>query len=280
MSAMPHRFAGHLGLRAPDRPLLRHLAGSGDPIVQIELLADRGFAGVQDNFLVLRPPEQQERIGAAIARRGLAMGSFVHDPLAWNRPTWSAVDADGRAALLAEVERTIECARRVGGRHITCITGFDPGRSRAEQLAAMAGNLARAGDFAARAGLTLCVEATAPDFVPGMLVESSADAIAVADRAGHEAVALVLDAGHCAMNGEDVPTAIRRAGRRIAVVQIADVPGRIDPGAGALDWPAIFAALAEIGHAGLIEIEHEPMEDSAAGERALLERLQTLPRKN
>jgi len=275
---MPHRFAGHLGLRAPDRPLLRHLAGSGDPIAQIELLADCGFVGVQDNFLALRQPEQQERIGQALARRGLAMGSFVHDPLAWNRPTWSAADVDSRAALLAEVKRTIACARRVGGCHVTCITGFDPGRSRSEQLAAMADNLARAGDCAARAGLILCVEATAPAFVPGMLVESSADAIALVDRADHEAVALMLDTGHCAMNGEDLPTAIRRAGRRVAVVQIADTPGRIDPGAGTLDWPAIFAALAEIDHAGLIEVEHEPMEDSAEGERSLLGRLQALPR--
>ncbi len=93
-------------------------------------------------------------------------------------------------------------------------------------------------------------------------------------RAGHSRVRLNFDVGHLAMLREDVPAAIERARGHIGMVQVADAPGRIDLGAGTLDWPAIFAGLAAMHYTGLVEIEHEPMEEGAEGEAALLARLE------
>ena len=59
----------------------------------------------------------------------------------------------------------------------------------------------------------------------------------------------------------------------VGLVQAADVPGRVDLGAGTLDWPGILRWVRDRGYRGLIEIEHLPLEDSAAGEQRLLERL-------
>src|SRR5258706_9988742 len=95
MSEWRARFAGHLGVRSPNMPLFRHLAGSPDPVAQIELLAELGFAGVSDNFLCLRPPDEQHRIGRMLVSCGLEMGSFVHDPAGWNQPGWTRTDAAG-----------------------------------------------------------------------------------------------------------------------------------------------------------------------------------------
>ena len=278
MSAPPARprWAGHLGLRAPDRPLLRHLAGSGDPVDQITLLAELGFSGVQDNFLCTRSATEQARIGAALSRHGLQMGSFVHDPMHWNAPCWSAEDKAGQEAIARALEASIAAAARVGARVATCITGFDPARPRDAQLSAMTQNLARMAGRAHAAALILCVEVTSPACVPNLLVERLDDALAMVKAVGHPAVALMFDIGHLAMNGDDPLAAIDRARGWIAGVQAADLPDRIDLGAGQLDWPAILKGLAAVGYDGLIELEHEPLEISEAGERALLQRLRSI----
>lgn len=272
MSEWRARFAGHLGVRSPDLPLFRHLAGSPDPVAQIELLAELGFAGVSDNFLSVRPPDEQQRIGKALVSCGLEMGSFVHDPARWNQPGWTRTDAAGRVALDEALENSLAAAERTGSRTITCICGRAADEPLVDQLRAMADNLAWAADRAGEA--ILCVETTHPAVAPGLLVERFNDALAVVVRAGHPRVRLNFDVGHLAMLGEDVPAAIERARGNIGMVQVADVPGRIDLGAGTLDWPAIFAGLAAMRYTGLVEIEHEPMEEGAAGETALLARLE------
>ena len=266
----PPRLAGHLGVRAPDAPLLPATAGSVEPIAQIGLFAALGFAGVADNYLALRPPVLQARIGEAVAAHGLAMGGFVHDPLRWNAPAW----IDGSA--LDALDATLAAAGRSGSRTVTCVTGLLPAMDLAVQRQAMSANLARAADRAGPAGVTLCVEATHPAFAPGLLIERLADAIAVVRGADHPFVRIDLDLGHVALHGDDPVAAIGMAGALIGMVQIADVPGRVEPGAGTLDWQAIFAALGQAGFTGLAEFEGEPAEPGAAGERAMLARLARL----
>ena len=78
------RYAAHLGLRQPDAPLFLASAGSADPVEQIRYVAEIGFAGVFDNFLKIRPAAEQQRIGEALARHGVAMGSFVNSVQHWN----------------------------------------------------------------------------------------------------------------------------------------------------------------------------------------------------
>lgn len=256
------RFAGHLGVRAPDAPLLRHLAHP-DPVAQIAALAAHGFAGVSDNYLLLRSEADQARIGAAVARSGLAMGSFVHDPLNWNTPGWIT------GAALDTLDATLAAAARSGSKTVVCITGPIEGGREPFQHGCMAAMLARAADRAGRADITLCVEATHPAFAPGLLIERLGDAIAVVRAANHPHVRLDLDLGHVALHGDDVLAGIAEAAGLIGMVQIADVPGRVEPGAGTLDWPAILAALDSI-HEGLVELELEPSAPGAAGEHAML----------
>ena len=268
-----HRLAGHLGVRAPDRPLFRSLAGSGDPLRQVEFLAELGFGGVFDNYLVLRPPAEQAAIGDAAARLGLKMGSLVHDPLAWNRPTWSAPGELARASLGRALEQSLEAAARAGSRTINCVTGRNSAIDDRAQLSAMLDNLRWAGDRTAAQGVTLCIEATHPAFAPGLLVERLDDALALVEGVGHTHIRLNLDVGHAALHGDDVVSAISTAAGRIGMVQLADVPGRVEPGAGTLDWSAILGALDEVGYGGLLELELEPVGEGEAGERAMLDRL-------
>lgn len=264
-------FAGHLGVRAPDLPLLRHSAGSVAVDRQIVVLAAYGFAGVSDNYLLLRDAATQALIGQAVRDHGLRMGSFVHAPLRWNAPDW----IDGRA--LDSIDATAEAAARSGGRAVTCITGHVEGADAAAERRSMAQNLRRAAERLDGSGVTLCVEATHPAFAPGLLIEQVEEALEVVALAAHPQVRLCLDIGHVALHGRDPVAAIERAAGLIGNVQIADAPadapGRVEPGAGALDWAAIFAALDATGYDGLLELELEPAEVGEAGERAMLSRL-------
>lgn len=271
------RLAGHLGVRGPDAPLFRHLAASTEAADQIAFLARHGFSGVSDNYLLLREPDIQARIGQLAEANGLEMASFVHDPLNWNKPTWSTPGTTARAALDEALTVSLAAARRSGSRTLSVVTGRTDA-ALPEQLATMAEHLRFAADRAAATGVVLCIETTHPAFAPGLLVERLEDALAVVDAADHPHVRLNFDIGHLALLGEDVATAIARCAGKIGMVQAADIPappaiGRMEPGAGVLDWPAIFAGLEAADYTGLIELELEPASAGPAGETALLDRV-------
>ena len=277
MNRWKMRYTGHLGLRAPDAPLFPHSARSTDPVDQIDFLADIGFAGVQDNFLKLRPVNEQERIGRAIARRGLQMGTFNNNPLSWNRPLWSGADQAARSELLHDLEMSIEAAARTGGRYLTCVTAADPARAHDAQIADMIENLKRLAEPAEKAGMILCVEAVANAWIPGLLVSTLADAAAIVQAVASPAVKLQFDVAHVEMSEGNAFARLQDCWSDVALVQAADTPadapGRIDLGAGTLEWPAILRWISAQGYAGLIEIEHQPLEESAEGEQRLIDRL-------
>jgi hydroxypyruvate isomerase len=273
------RYAGHLGLRGPDLPLFRHSAASTDPIDQIAFLAGIGFAGVQDNFLQRRPVAEQLRIGRALAEHDLSMGSFNNNPAHWNQPLWCDESEAARAILSTELDDSIAAAARTGARHLTCVTGdpgcTDPDAHRAA-LSAMARNLRRLADRASDAGLVFCVEPVAAAWIPGLLVATLDDALTVIREAAHPSVRLLFDVAHIETSDGEAFARLRENWDTVALVQAADTPGRRDLGSGSLDWGAILAWIHTQGYEGLMEIEHQPLEDSAAGEQALLERLRVV----
>lgn len=270
------RYATHLGLLAPDAPMFRHSAPSVGVEEQIAYLAGIGFAGVQDNFLKLRSVDEQERIGRAAAQQGLEIGSFNNNPLSWDQPLWSGTDDDSRTRLERDLSESIAVAQRTGARRAVCVTGRDPARSQREQVRAMAANLARFADAAARADIILQVEPVTSTRFPQLLVNSLADALEIVAAVDHPAVRLQFDIAHVAEQDGAAFDRLRDCWPLVGLVQAADLPGRIDLGAGTLDWPPILRWIRAQGYAGLIELEHLPLEDSAEGEQRLLERLRAV----
>jgi hydroxypyruvate isomerase len=270
------RYAGHLGLRGPDVPLFAHGARSRAPLDQIRYLADLGFAGVQDNFLELRPAEEQARIGTEIARRGLEMGSFTGNPANWNRPTWNLEGPAARDTLAHTLEASIESARRVNGRCVACVTGLRSDVARERQIAAMIENLQALAERGERAGIILCVEPVATQWIPGLLVQSVGEAAHIVAAVGSPAVRLTFDVAHVEMSDGNVLRHLEQFWPLIGAIQIADLPGRVELGAGRLDWPALLGAMRRRGWQGLLELEHMPAEESLAGEHRLVERLRAL----
>ena len=111
---------------------------------------------------------------------------------------------------------------------------------------------------------------------PQLLVNSLEDALAIVRAVDHPAVRLQFDIAHVAEQDGAAFERLRERWSVVALVQAADVPGRVDLGAGTLDWPAILRWIRAQGYAGLIELEHLPLEDSAAGEQRMLARLRAI----
>lgn len=270
------RYSAHLGLRAPDVPLFRYSARSVSIADQIAYIATIGFAGVQDNFLKLRTPQQQTQIGVELTRHNLQMGSFTNNPLSWNQPLWGSRSGAARAELRRDLEASIDAAARVNGRIATCVTGYDNTITRADQCAAMIENLREFADDAQRGGLILCVEPVAENFIPGLLVNSVDDALAIVQAVDHPSVRLMFDFAHIQNHDGAVLEHLLRCWDWIGAIQAADAPGRIDLGAGSIDWPRALNILQQRGWRDLIEIEHMPIEESTAGEQRLLNRLRNI----
>ena len=263
-------IGGHLGLSSPDRPMLAHLARSTSSLDQIDALADHGFRGVQDLFLMLRPEAEQIAMADRMASRGLILSSFS-DLKYWNQPVWSAEDEAGLEHLRSSVDLSIEIAARFNGGSVVCVAGLDNQRPRKAQFDAMTENLKRYAGKAARSGLNLLVEPIAASRIPGLLLDRLEDAAEMVRAVAMPSVRLLFDTGHVAMMGHDVPSSFAACAQQTGLIQFADVPDRVDPGLGELDWPAILKAIG--GYDGMIELEFEPVDATETGETQMLDRL-------
>lgn len=274
-------FAPHIGFPTPDTPLFGALVGDSSPEAQIAFAAAQGFRRVQDPFVAQRSEEAQRRIAEAAAAAGLALGCFVYAPMERaSRPQWCAVDVASRAALDADVANAIAIGRRIGSRHIAVLTGADPERTAVEQRQAMATNLARLGDRVADAGMMLCVEAVNAQRLPHMLLHHFAAAIEVVRGAGHPAVRLIFDTAHLQAMDGDILGNMDAAWDLIEVIQLADHPGRVEPGAGELNFVRIITEIERRGFTGPVELEHDWSSRGATPQQTYLHWLGRWARSN
>ena len=89
-------------------------------------------------------------------------------------------------------------------------------------------------------------------------VRTAADALGVLDRVGPGA-RFLCDVYHLSVNGEDPVQVIRRHADRIGHVQLADAPGRHQPGTGSIDVDGCLQALEDVGYAGWVGLEYAPL---------------------
>jgi hydroxypyruvate isomerase len=176
--------------------------------------------------------------------------------------SWPARSAEFRD----NVDVTIGIGERLGCRAFNALygnraEGLDP----AEQDDLGAEQLAVAAGAAARIGGTVLVEPVSG--APRYPLLTAADVLAVLDRVreqyGATNTGLLADLYHLAVNGDDVDKVISEHADRIAHVQIADSPGRHEPGTGALPLDRQLSDLAAAGYRGWVALEYQPATSTA-----------------
>jgi hydroxypyruvate isomerase len=103
------------------------------------------------------------------------------------------------------------------------------------------------------------VELLNPHDTPAYLVTDPEVARELVEPLAGAGLRLQLDTYHAARIGLEVATVFRDLAPLVGHVQVADAPGRHEPGTGAIDWPAFFTALASAGYDGAVGLEYVPL---------------------
>ena len=176
--------------------------------------------------------------------------------------SWPARGAEFRD----NVEATAGIGERLGCRAFNALYGNrvdDATPQEQDDLAVE--HLALAAAATGRIGGMVLVEPVSG--APRYPLRTAADAVGVIDRVQRETGAanlrLLCDLYHLAVNGDDLDKVVERYADRVGHVQIADAPGRHEPGAGSLDLDRHLAALAAAGYDGYVGLEYSPSGASA-----------------
>src|SRR5690349_12931208 len=142
-------------------------------------------------------------------------------------------------------------------------------RADGEMWATALRTLERIGALGAAADVTFCVENlnTIVDH-PGVPLARAKDVLTLVEGVGHPNVKMMLDLYHAQIGEGNLIELIRRCGNAIGEIQVADVPGRCEPGTGEINYPAVAAALRDTGYRGTIGMEAWASGDSVAALQA------------
>jgi hydroxypyruvate isomerase len=203
---------------------------------------------------------------AALDRHGLTQVLF-------NLPAgdWAAGDR-GIAALpgrsdefRAGVPKAIEYARALGVPRLNCLAGKRvAGRSDDEHWRTLVDNVRFAATALAAHGLELLVEPINRFDLPGFFINRTEQALRLIDEVGQPNVRVQYDLYHAQREEGELAATLRRHLPRIGHIQIADNPGRHQPGTGEINFPFLFRELDAAGYAGWVGLEYIPKPDTTA----------------
>lgn len=193
-------------------------------------------------------------IETALAETDLPLVAMVAEPMI------PLTDPAQHDAFMAGLEDSIATARRLGTGVLIAQTGDDlPGRSRADQRAALVAVLRRAADRLEGTGLCIAVEPlnTLIDHA-GYYLSSTAEGLDIVDEVARPEIRLLYDLYHSAVMGEDIAEVLAGRVDRLAHVHVADTEGRAEPGSGPLDLERRLRWLRDAGYEGFVGLEYRP----------------------
>jgi hydroxypyruvate isomerase len=235
-----------------------------DFLDRFALAAQAGFAGVEFLFPYAWP---KQLLAERLREHGLQM--VLHNLPAGN---WDAGER-GIAALPDRVGefqdgvgRAIEYALALGCPQLNCLAGLAPPGAAPERLhATFVANLRYAADRLAAAGLRLLIEPINTRDMPGFFLSRTAQAAAILAEVGAPNLYLQYDIYHAQRMEGELAATIERHLPAIGHMQLADNPGRHEPGTGEINFRYLFRRLDELGYAGWVGCEYRPRAGTVAG---------------
>ncbi len=235
-----------------------------DFLDRFEHAARAGFRGVEFLFPYAFPAEE---IAARLDACRLEL--VLHNLPAGD---WAAGERGiachpGRRAEFQDgVGTAIAYARALGLKQLNCLAGIVlPGVAPEAAHAMLVENLRFAAGQLAREGIRLLIEPINTLDIPGFFLHGTRQALDIMDEAGSDNLFLQYDIYHMQrMEGELAATMTANLGR-IGHIQLADNPGRFEPGTGEINYRYLLGRLDEIGYAGWIGCEYKPKAGTLEG---------------
>jgi hydroxypyruvate isomerase len=241
------RFAANLGWLFPERPFLERFGAakrSGFDAVEFAVPYDHPAPAIAEQLR----EHSLECILFNVPSGNKANGDFG-----------LACRPERVAEFRAGVGTALEYAAALGTRRINVIAGLErAGDDPRELHETFVANLRFAAGAMARAGIQTVMEPINSVDFPGYYFPRCAPAVALVKEVGAENFGLQCDLYHVAKMGDDPAATLEALWPVIRHLQFADVPGRGEPGTGALDLRALFAQIDRSGYAGWTAAEYRP----------------------
>jgi hydroxypyruvate isomerase len=200
----------------------------------------------------------QDKDIEALADSGVTFSSmtgYVHGNI---------VEPDGAKKLLKTAEQTLDVAAELGCPRLVVHPAELVEGKAARPMFRVSGEmwltalrtLERLAGLGERAGVTYCLENlnTVLDH-PGIPLARAKDTLALVEAVDSPHVRMMLDLYHAQIGEGNLVALVEKANGAIGEVQVADVPGRCEPGTGEIHYPAVARALERIGYAGTVGLE-------------------------
>ena len=182
---------------------------------------------------------------------------------------------DKKEQFYQSVKDAIAIAPRLGTKLLNALAGkVPPGVSFEEARATVVENLKRAAPLAEDAGIVLMSEGLNSVQTPGYFLDNSKLGFEIVDEVGSPAVKFQYDVYHMQIMEGNLIDTIKANLSKIAHIQIADVPGRHEPGTGEINYPNVLKAIDESGYDGYVALEYVPAGGTVEGLDAWLPREQ------
>ncbi|MCE1182788.1 MAG: hydroxypyruvate isomerase [Rhodocyclales bacterium] len=227
--------------------------------------AAAGFAGVEYLFPYDWPAKQVARW---LAAAGVKQVLFNLSPGDWLAGERGLTCLPGRQdEFAASVEQALIYAQTLDCQRVHCMAGLRPaGVDEAELEAIYVANLRYAADRLAKAGVTVMIEPINSRIdMPGYWLDDVQKGFRLLQAVDRKNVKLQLDLYHAQIIQGDLARTIEANLPHIGHIQIADNPGRHEPGSGEIHYPYLFDLLDRLGYTGWVGCEYKPLTTTEAG---------------
>ena len=248
------RFAANLSMMFNEVPFLDRFA----------LAAKAGFKGVEFLFPYEHPAAE---IAARLKDNGLQQVLFNAPAGDFGKGERGMAAVPGKQAAFREsIKLALEYAAVLACPRLHIMAGLKPEGVAHDTLTAVYGaNLAYAAEECAKVGVKPIIEPINHRDIPGFFLNTTDQAAAIIAAIGPEKLGMQFDLYHCQVTEGDVVKRVEKHLPLIAHMQVADTPGRNEPGTGEVNWPFVFAQLDEMGYRGWIGCEYRPAGETLAG---------------
>lgn len=231
---------------------------------RFDAAARAGFKGVE----YLGPYDHTpDEVAARLKKNGLTQVLFNLPSGDWaGGERGIAVLPDRVEEFRANVDTAITYAKALGCGQVNCLAGIAPaGIERGRLEDTFVDNLKFAAEKLEKAGVKLLVEMINTRDIPGFFLTNTRQALGLLERVGSKNLHIQYDIYHMQIMEGDLARTIEENLGRIAHIQLADNPGRHEPGTGEINYPFLYEFIDRIGYAGWIGAEYKPKAGTEAG---------------
>ncbi|HET6478285.1 MAG TPA: hydroxypyruvate isomerase [Dehalococcoidales bacterium] len=224
---------------------------------RFERAAKAGFKGVECQFPYELPKEDiAERLG----KYGLELVLYNIPAGSWAAGERGIACLPGRESEFQEgVDKAIEYAKALKCPRINCLVGLTPKDAPADKVRqTLVNNLKFAAEAMQKAGISLLVETLNDKDIPGFYLVRTQDALKLFEEVKHANLWLQYDIYHMQVMEGNLTKTIQENVGRIGHIQLADNPGRHEPGTGEINFTNLFKFIDESGYTGWIGCEYKP----------------------